>query len=91
MILDGEIYRGCGRGAAEIGHLRIHTVTPFAEPDIVPLEQAASGWAIGALAPRHRGFDAGTSLFRLVLGDPSRISALEVGQAFAPGGSVRGT
>src|SRR6516164_6859536 len=23
LILDGEIYRGCGRGAAEIGHLRV--------------------------------------------------------------------
>src|SRR5881396_3073492 len=23
LIIDGEIYRGCGRGAAEIGHLRM--------------------------------------------------------------------
>src|SRR5204862_2189107 len=23
LILDGEIYRGCGLGAAEIGHLRV--------------------------------------------------------------------
>src|SRR5579871_2752122 len=23
LIIDGEIYRGCGRGAAEIGHLQI--------------------------------------------------------------------
>ena len=23
LIVDGEIYRGCGRGAAEIGHLKV--------------------------------------------------------------------
>src|SRR6516165_3830007 len=23
LIIDGEIYRGCGRGAAEIGHVRV--------------------------------------------------------------------
>lgn len=43
LIIDGEIYRGAGRGAAEIGHLRI------ASPDggaPVALEQIASGWAI---------------------------------------------
>src|SRR5437879_4821849 len=38
LIINGEIYRGCGRGAAEIGHLRcIGSV----------LEEKASGWAIG--------------------------------------------
>src|SRR5215468_8969152 len=27
LIINGEIYRGCGRGAAEIGHLRVtHTM-----------------------------------------------------------------
>jgi glucokinase len=25
LIINGEIYRGCGRGAAEIGHLRVHS------------------------------------------------------------------
>src|SRR5438067_3071778 len=47
LIIDGEIYRGCGRGAAEIGHVRL-----FADyrggllwGDEV-LEDRASGWAI---------------------------------------------
>jgi glucokinase len=39
LIIDGDIYRGCGRGAAEIGHLRIDRP--------VPLEDVSSGWAIG--------------------------------------------
>jgi glucokinase len=46
LILDGEIYRGIGRGAAEIGHLRV----PDFSDVLGPLEQAASGWAIGQRA-----------------------------------------
>ncbi len=42
FIIDGEIYRGLGKGAAEIGHLVVDSSS------IVPiiLEEAASGWAI---------------------------------------------
>jgi glucokinase len=53
LIINGEIYRGCGRGAAEIGHLR---VAPFplqgsgGKHGLIPLEQAASGWGIGEVA-----------------------------------------
>src|ERR687884_1917828 len=38
LIINGEIYRGCGRGAAEIGHLRIDAKHV--------LENVASGWGI---------------------------------------------
>ncbi len=41
LILDGEIYRGVGRGAAEIGHLRIEY-----GGDYFTLEDFASGWGI---------------------------------------------
>lgn len=41
LIINGEIYRGCGRGAAEIGHLRV----PFAD-GMVTVESLASGWGI---------------------------------------------
>lgn len=43
LIIDGEIYRGCGRGAAEIGHLQVE---PGSGSRAI-LEEAASGWAIG--------------------------------------------
>jgi glucokinase len=46
LIINGEIYRGCGRGAAEIGHLNVDWI--FGAP--VPLEEKASGWAIGFIA-----------------------------------------
>jgi glucokinase len=51
LIIDGEIYRGVGRGAAEIGHLRVwyvrHGFTGDWSDVVVPLEERASGWAIG--------------------------------------------
>ena len=44
LILDGQIYRGAGSGAAEIGHL---WVDDGAGPGS-RLEDIASGWSIGA-------------------------------------------
>lgn len=40
LVIDGEIYRGCGRGATEIGHLIVRG------DDI--LESFAAGWGIEA-------------------------------------------
>ncbi|MGL6074255.1 MAG: ROK family protein [Fimbriiglobus sp.] len=40
LIVDGEIYRGCGRGATEIGHLRVR--------EGQTTESLASGWGIEA-------------------------------------------
>jgi glucokinase len=45
FIMDGEIYRGCGRGAAEIGHLRL--VAGNRGPI---LEEVSSGWGIARRA-----------------------------------------
>jgi glucokinase len=56
LIVDGEIYRGCGRGGAEIGHLRLLMSRDGREPlryDI--LEHAASGWAIERVARERFG------------------------------------
>ncbi len=50
LIINGEIYRGCGQGAAEIGHLRWPTAA--GEVDIV--EHTASGWGLTSLA-RQQG------------------------------------
>jgi glucokinase len=64
LIIEGEIYRGCGRGAAEIGHtkhpLRVNTLLH----DHEPLEHAASGWGIARLAEQ------------LVVTEPCRSSVL---------------
>ncbi len=49
FIVDGTIYRGQGRGGAEIGHLRM----PVLSADglhWLPLEELVSGWAIAKQA-----------------------------------------
>jgi glucokinase len=87
LIVGGEVYRGCGRGAAEIGHLRIEgsASSPRYPPNI--LEEIASGWAIGrqARALAERNWDHDSELFRLVSGQKDRITAQIVGQAAAQG------
>ncbi|MGE3409851.1 MAG: ROK family protein, partial [Pirellulales bacterium] len=47
LIVDGQIYAGCGRGAAELGHLRpgLHADRPDEN-----LESLAAGWGIAAAA-----------------------------------------
>src|SRR5207245_696685 len=53
LISNGEIYRGCGRGAAEIGHLRVPArprVEAETRIDYGSLELQASGWAIAQRA-----------------------------------------
>src|SRR3984957_12795425 len=42
FIIDGEIYRGVGRGAAEIGHL----VVDSSDEGLFILEKTASGWGV---------------------------------------------
>ncbi|VTS04580.1 ROK family protein [Tuwongella immobilis] len=65
LILDGTILRGTGRGAAEIGHLRIFDPTCG---EYRTLESLASGWGIESRARR-------------LPGQPATRTALEVGQA----------
>jgi glucokinase len=84
LIIDGEIYRGCGRGAAEIGHLRIK---PSGNPQApIILEELASGWAIGRLARAlAENWAHDSEVFTLVGRHKERITAHHVGQAAAKG------
>jgi glucokinase len=104
LILNGEIYRGCGRGAAEIGHLMVPCLRQGVIPQIQheelhPLEEFASGWAIGRIArecalgirefkTRHEVFNKvapNSELFRNVCGQIDRLTAQHVAQAAARG------
>lgn len=49
LIVDGEIYRGVGKGAGEVGHLRPAYPLTDAPHDAI-LERYASGWGIGRRA-----------------------------------------
>jgi glucokinase len=72
-ILDQKIIRGCGRGAAEIGHLRIAR----SDGSVVPLELIASGWGIEALA-RAEGqtWTAPEVARRAAIGEPAASQIL---------------
>jgi len=54
FVVDSEIYRASGRGAAEIGHLRFPVPECPGKP-WVPLEEIASGWAIQRAAREASG------------------------------------
>ncbi|MBX9622277.1 MAG: ROK family protein [Gemmataceae bacterium] len=94
LVIDGEIYRGCGRGAAEIGHLRVRQ--PKMSPPIrtangsavdpPTLEDIASGWGIGRMARRmlQLGDYPGNAAVRLA-GSPDRVTAREIGMAVQEG------
>ena len=47
LIIDGEIYRGCGRGAAEIGHLEVLWRTPES-PGFEPIDMRVQEMIMGA-------------------------------------------
>jgi glucokinase len=53
LIIDGQIYRGVGRGAAEIGHTHVTTTSPDGMAEQAALESVASGWGIASQARRH--------------------------------------
>jgi glucokinase len=85
FILNGEIYRGVGRGAAEIGHLR---AADFIEGQLVrqPVELWSSGWSIQGTARAKIGAGATDS----VLGQrfatcPEQITAQGVADAAGRG------
>jgi glucokinase len=89
LIINGEIYRGCGRGAAEIGHLRVWTPGKGGaeEWEWGPLEAYASGWGIGHRARTRlaQGEGKGSQLLKLANGNQQEISGRQVGEAAAQG------
>ena len=85
LTTDGEMYRGCGRGAVEIGHLRVR------DGDI--LESYAAGWGIEARANKLAATDPRYAALRASVGreltgkdiaaaarsgDPAALDALDV-------------
>jgi glucokinase len=86
LIIDGQIYRGGGAGALEIGHLWV--VDRMAcDQDVLKLEDIASGWAISRAArdfalraPRSPDGDPWLAL-QLAGGDVERISPALIAEA----------
>ncbi len=88
LIIDGEIYRGNGTGAMEIGHLEVALRTDHGL-EIMSLESVASGWSIARRASRdaRRHLREGSPglLLRLADGDPDHITAAYVAEAARQG------
>jgi glucokinase len=84
LIIDGQIYRGCGRGAAEFGHLKV-----MVNGALVTLEDVASGWSIARRASTllTSGYGKDSPLSRLVA-DGGEMTAALVGQAAAANDAV---
>jgi len=92
LIVEGHIYRGCGNGALEIGHLKVIAETPEG-PKLAELEQVASGWAIARSAQIEaaRWLDQGrgdSTVLAQALGRPDSINAEVVARAAQAGDSL---
>jgi glucokinase len=92
LIINGDIYRGCGRGAAEIGHLRFDTYWIMASKKIPCdggqiLEELASGWGIAETARRCVMHEKPlhSALYPLVHQGKRELTTLDVVQAVRRG------
>jgi glucokinase len=85
LIVNGEILRGTGRGAAEIGHLKVRDPRTN-DGALDTLENIASGWAIGRYSHQCivHAPDAGGKLIALA-GRANAITAETVASAAAAG------
>ncbi|HEY7426040.1 MAG TPA: ROK family protein [Gemmataceae bacterium] len=91
FIINGEIYRGCGRGAAEIGHLHLlvgewRSDGNFDTEDRI-LESVTSGWALGQRAQLSVAVDPRQfqTLLRLTGGDAKQITSQHLSEAAKQG------
>jgi glucokinase len=95
LIIDDRIYRGFGKGAGEIGHLRVPVYedeSPGTPVGLMELEQVASGWAIaragqelfesGGVSEDTKGWDI---LDEAAGRGPRRITGWTVAQAASRG------
>ncbi len=91
LIVEGRIYRGCGLGAVEIGHMEI-PVRSKSGIRILQLEEVASGWGIAREA-RDEALGLSISsqerrqwvVLERAYNDPQAITAKHVAQAAIEG------
>jgi glucokinase len=85
FIINGEIYRGCGRGGAEIGHLQVG-FRVWDTHCAGALEEVASGWAIGRAPELYDRYDCSRQLPSHLRGRiSSSVTAADVARAAEEG------
>src|SRR5581483_9325201 len=86
LIIDGEIYRGCGRGAAEIGHLRVGVELETGN-EWNTVEDFGSGWSIEREACNGLavGMARDSLLMKMVSSQPPLVTAKLVCEAAKQG------
>jgi len=90
LIVNGEILRGTGRGAAEIGHLKVRDPRT-SDGRLESLENVSSGWAIGRYARECAASDpAGGAKLIAVAGKVELITAETVATAASAGDPMAG-
>jgi glucokinase len=95
LVVDQQIYRGSGKGAIEIGHMRVPDNTDPVTRHL-ELEQVASGWAIASAAQElgRRKIEEGRDEWPVLVraqGDPGRITAAILAEAAGGGDSDSAT
>ncbi len=73
LVIDGRLYDGQGRGAAEIGHTWVPDWTSDVSGAVDKLENLCSGWSIERRLQRLEALAPGTPLHDLCAGDPTQL------------------
>ncbi len=69
LVIDGEIYRGAGKGAAEVGHLRpVYPFSHYTHKDAI-LEEYAAGWGIAKAVADMERYGASVEAIRRTAGE----------------------
>jgi glucokinase len=84
LIIDGQIYRGAGAGAIEIGHMWVIDRND-SDLGVVTLEDAASGWAIAFAERKLAEGRSDWDVLRRAGGDPAAITTRDVADAARAG------
>ncbi len=85
LVVDGKLYNGQGRGAAEIGHVWVPDWTASVPGASEKLENLCSGWAIERRLRALPSLVADAPLHQLALGDARHITCAMLAEAARAG------
>lgn len=81
LVIDGALFDGQGRGAAEIGHTWVPDWTSATPGAVDKLENLCSGWAIEKRLHSMKKLAAHTPLYNLCKGKPEELTCPMLAEA----------